>query len=178
MPSWSCDFETTTNVNDCRVWAWAILEIGGDRYYTGNNIGSFISKVIDLGKGIYYFHNLKFDGEFILNYLFRSGFEWSMERKLQSGQIGTLITDRGVFYEIRFNVDGVTYTFRDSLKIIPLSVAEMSKAFGLKDEKLEIDYLADREEGHELTKQEQDYIHNDVAIVAGAINYMFRTWAK
>ena len=45
-------------------------------------------------------------------------------------------------------------TFYDSLKIIPFSVDQVSKAFGLEESKLEIDYNLPREKGHVLTEEE------------------------
>ena len=38
----TADFETTTDKNDCRVWAWAVCEIGViDNIVIGNSIESF-----------------------------------------------------------------------------------------------------------------------------------------
>ena len=69
--NYSTDFETTTDVNDCRVWAWCCCEIGNENnIFYGNCISSFIEHVQEY-QGVYYFHNLAFDGEFILNYLLK-----------------------------------------------------------------------------------------------------------
>lgn len=40
---WSCDFETTTDPEDCRVWAWVAINIYDNtkRVY-GNSISTFI----------------------------------------------------------------------------------------------------------------------------------------
>lgn len=59
------------------------------------------------------------------------------------------------------------------MKIIPFSVEEIAKSFNLSISKLEIDYNEVREEGHILTKEEKDYIKNDVAIVAKALKIIF-----
>lgn len=64
-------------------------------------------------------------------------------------------------------------TFIDSLKIIPFSVEQIAKSFNLPISKLKIDYNEVREKGHILTKQETDYIKNDVAIVAKALKVLF-----
>ena len=73
---YTADFETTTDVNDCRVWAYALMEIGNtDNFIYGNSIEEFI-KWCSNPKVNYklYFHNLKFDSEFIFNYLLSNGF--------------------------------------------------------------------------------------------------------
>ena len=57
------DFETTTNADDCRVWAWGLCEIGNiSNFIYGNNISSFFEKMKELSKQqeTIYFHNLKF----------------------------------------------------------------------------------------------------------------------
>lgn len=71
---YSCDFETTTDPNDCRVWAWVAIDIDNqhERFY-GNSITSFFEWVFGLKNSVAYFHNLKFDGEFILHYLLSMG---------------------------------------------------------------------------------------------------------
>lgn len=39
------DFETTTNADDCRVWAWGLCEIGNiSNFIYGNNIISFFER--------------------------------------------------------------------------------------------------------------------------------------
>ena len=92
------DFETTTNPDDVRVWASCLVNIDTlDTAFIGNNIESFFDYLKDKNS-IVYFHNEKFDGEFILSYLLSHGFKHS--RKHEAGTFDTLITDEGVFYSI------------------------------------------------------------------------------
>lgn len=49
----------------------------------------------------------------------------------------------------------------------------MAKSFNLNISKLEIDYKKERKKGHILTKEEKEYIKNDVVIVAKALNQFF-----
>ena len=85
----------------------------------------------------------------------------------------------GLFYQIevylKVNKTKVKkITFLDSLKIINQSVSQIAKTFKLEESKLEIDYNAPREKGHILTKEEQDYIKNDVVIVAKGLEYLYQ----
>ena len=65
--------------------------------------------------------------------------------------------------------------FYDSLKIIPMSVKAISKAFNLEETKLQIDYNKERSrENYVLTDEEKEYIKNDVVIVAKALNTLFK----
>ena len=170
------DFETTTEIEDCRVWAYSVTEIGNTGFFKyGTNIDSFMKLMKNHNESTFYFHNLKFDGEFIMTYLFRNGFTHTEEKILKDNQFSTLISDKGQFYSIRIQFDnGSKVTIYDSLKILPFSVEQISKAFGLPMQKLEIDYKEAREVGHILTEQEIAYIKNDVVIVAEALAILFK----
>lgn len=174
------DFETTTDENDCRVWAWGVCEVGNPEYFTyGNNLDSFFSYMEKSKNSTFYFHNLKFDGEFLLVWLFEHGFKWVENRKQEDTKtFTTLISDKGQFYSIKiiFEKKGKktnAVTIYDSLKILPFSVSQIAKGFNLPISKLEIDYKEKREVGHVLTQQEVDYLRNDVDIVARALHVLF-----
>ena len=171
--NYTTDFETATWLDDSSyVWAWAVSEIGNeDNIKIGNTIDSFMKFIEENKNSKYYFHNLQFDGTFILDYLFKNGFEFIKDKKdKRSKTFTTLINDMGMFYtiEVYFSVKGKRIskvTFIDSLKIIPFSVDKIAKSFGLPISKLDLDYNTPRELGHELTEHEIDYIKNDVGIV-------------
>lgn len=181
MRKFTADFETTTDENDCRVWAWAICEIGNvENFIYGNNIEDFIEWCKNKRENnILYFHNLKFDASYILSWLFNNGYTYVINKKdRKDNTFTTLISDMGMFYslEIYFNVSGKRVnkvTIYDSLKLLNFSVKTISKNFHLPISKLEIDYKAKREVGHVLTKEEIDYIRNDVEIMARALEIMF-----
>lgn len=178
---YAADFETTTNADDCRVWAYALCNIETNEFMYGNSIDELF-EWCEKGKQNYtlYYHNLSFDGEYILAYLFKHNYTFIEDSKeKQDFTFTTLIDDMGKFYkiEVYFKVKGhhiKKVTFLDSLKIFPnFSVDRIAKSFGLPISKLKIDYHAYRPVGHELTKEEVDYIRNDVEIVARALKLMF-----
>lgn len=180
MALFTADFETTTDPTDCRVWACGICEIGNpDNFTYMNDIDSFIEWARKQRKVTTYFHNLKFDGEFILCWLFENGFKFVTDRRdLEKNTFTTLISDKGQFYslEICFERKGKEkncLTIYDSLKILPFSVEAIAKGFNLPISKLEIDYNKTREKGHILTKEEVDYLRNDVEIMARALHILF-----
>lgn len=180
MALFTADFETTTDPTDCRVWACGICEIGNpDNFTYMNDIDGFIEWARKQRKITTYFHNLKFDGEFILCWLFENGFKFVADRRdLEKNTFTTLISDKGQFYsmEICFERKGKEkdcLTIYDSLKILPFSVAAIAKGFNLPISKLEIDYNETREKGHILTKEEVDYLRNDVEIMARALHILF-----
>ena len=179
MKRFTADFETATWLEDeSYVWAWALCDIEDpDKVDIGNSIDSFFERIKKENNPYVYFHNLKFDGEFILYYLMSNGYEYVEKREKRNNTFSTLISDMGLFYsiEVYFEVGKKTkkVTFIDSLKIINQTVESMPKTFKIPEKKLEIDYNLPREVGHILTKEEIDYVKNDVVIVARALSYLF-----
>ena len=169
------DFETTTDPEDCRVWLWGTCDIyDPDNIVYGIDMDSFIREVQRYSAHIY-FHNLAFDGSFILDWLLNNGFRHT-DGTLRKGQFSTLISMQGKFYSIavRFR-NGNRVEFRDSLKKLPMSVSNVAKAFKLDEEKLDIDYHAARPIGYEPSEEEIDYLINDLVIVAKALRQQFDT---
>lgn len=181
MRRFTADFETNVNDKDCRVWAFAVCEIGNPEHFVyGNSIEKFIEWCSNKKYNYtLYFHNLKFDGEYIFNYLLKNGYELITDKKEKRDKTFTcLISGMGQFYSIeifftvgKHRVNRVT--IYDSLKILNMSVDTIAKQFDLPIRKLEIDYKEFREIGHELTTDEIDYIRNDVEIMARALKIMF-----
>lgn len=179
MPKFCADFETTTDKKDCRVWAYALIDIDNqDNFIYGNNLNDFIEWCRKNPSTIY-FHNLKFDGEFIIHWLFMHGYNWCSSRKeLKQQSFTTLISDKGQFYSLEIchgfkGMKMVSTKLIDSLKIIPFSVEDIAEGWGLPLSKLTINYDEYRSKDHQLTKDEIDYIHNDVAIIASALKTIF-----
>ena len=192
------DFETTTNKDDCRVWASCICNIDRiEEIYTNpsikneivktwNNIDSCMEYLANQPKSHdLYFHNLKFDGKFIISWLLKNGFTYDDDLDNEK-TFNTLITDTNIFYAIEIcwsikeerrksKIKKIKHTTKifDSSKKIPLPVRAIPKAYGLPNAKLEIDYKGDRPIGHILTQEEIDYVEEDCIIVARALKQMF-----
>lgn len=180
MKYYVADFETTTREEDCRVWAYAICEVGNtENIVIGNTLDDFMSWCRNQKENpVVFFHNLKFDSQFIIQWLFLHGFIHTEKENKDTNTFTTLISDMGLYYslEVIFNKKGRKVnkiTFQDSLKLIPLSVDAIAKSFHLPIQKLKIDYTAhdNLPEGAPLTKEEQEYIKHDVQIVAHAVKY-------
>lgn len=141
----------------------------------GEDIDSFINYCSLINESSsFYFHNLKFDGEFIIHYLLTHGFVHVNEKKLGVNQFSTIISDLNVFYCIKVKFkEEVIISFFDSLKLLNFSVEEVAKAFNLSIKKLEIDYKAKREKGHKITDEEKEYLKHDVMIMSLALEKMF-----
>lgn len=180
MKKFTADFETATWLeNESYVWAWATCDIDNEQIEIGNTIESFIDFCYKNKNSQIFFHNLRFDGSFLISWALSNGF--SLARKaeeIKDNTFTTLISDLGLFYQICFyfkkgNKTVHKVTFIDSLKIIPFSVKKIAKSFNLPISKLEINYNVPRRIGHILTTEERDYIKNDVLIVAKALKILF-----
>ena len=164
------DFETTTVADDCRVWAWGYYDIDADVFEYGLDIASWCehtSKRNTLG----WFHNLKFDGMFIIDYLLRQGYTHVTGRPSAKGEFATLISDMGQMYSITVNWrNGKRLELRDSAKKFPsMTIARIAKVFNMDIGKGDIDYHACRPVGYIPTREEIDYLFRDVKILGTAI---------
>ena len=162
------DFETTTDPLDCRVWGWGLANVATpNEVDTGHDLEHFLNVVSEKSATVY-FHNLKFDGHFIMSWLFRNGFEHVSKTPLPN-QFTSLISSQGMFYSLTVNWGESITEFRDSLKKLPFGVRRIAETFGLPISKGDIDYEAPRPLGYRMSDVERDYIERDVSIVATAL---------
>lgn len=167
---WVADFETTTTEDDCRVWSWGVVNESTGEYFKGLSIDGFLEWCEET-RGVVYFHNLRFDGQFILPWLYRNGYSHTEARSPGSGEFTTVISGMGSWYALTVRwPNGKTTEFLDSLKKLPMSVAAIAKSFDLEISKGEIDYHKPRPIGYVPTPEEDDYQENDVRIVAQALH--------
>ena len=173
MQYFSCDFETTTDPADCRVWLWAARDLYSDYWTWGTDIDSFFEWAL-LQDAQLSFHNLKFDGHFIVDALERKGYTWVFQKRLGKGQYSTLISDMGAWYKITIGREGMKQlSIIDSYKLLPFKVENIAKDFKLPMLKGSIDYTLNRPKGWQPTPEEISYIQNDVDIVALALRSMY-----
>ena len=176
-----CDFETTSTLNYeregvVRVWAWCVLDINTCRVIAqGTDIKTFIDFLLKTGQANYYFHNLRFDGSFIVDYLLKEGYTYTTE-KLNLGEFKTVIDDMGLWYNITIatkrKYDKIQKAvINDSFKLLPFSAEKIAKDFDLDTVKGSIDYTMYRPMGYEPTPEEWSYIQNDCYIIAKALRF-------
>lgn len=174
---YACDFETTTNPEDCRVWAWGAREVDKGDEFTGIDIDSFMEWCCEHKDSTMYFHNLKFDGGFIVDWLLKNGFQWTMQRSLMENQFNTLVTDMGQWYFVKIRFTDrhgipIKVEIYDSLKFIPMSIEDIPGAYGLEEHKLTLDYNKERPKGYRMDEAEKEYLLADIRILAKAIKIM------
>ena len=167
------DFETTNakyyiDNGYTKVWLYAICDENGTIVSKGSSIEQFMQWCKENPKSDIYFHNLKFDGSFILNYLFANNYPYTPNISVKNSKgFDTLIGEEGQYYQIKVNFAiNKQVTFLDSLKIIPLKVKQIAKAFKLPIQKEVIDYS-----NYTINETTLNYVYNDVRIVAMALKF-------
>lgn len=182
MNKYVADFETTSIENfeidkSVRVWAVSVREIETNTsVLVGDNIEDFFNFVKTESAEVY-FHNLKFDGMFIIAELLKRGFVHK-EKAKNAGEFSTLIADTGVWYSItivwkKFNKRYIKTKIFDSLKKLPFSARVIAEAFELPVAKGEIDYTKYRGVDYKMTDEEKFYVENDTSIISQALKIQF-----
>ena len=165
------DTETTTRGERQEVWLWAIVG-QDDSEKIGYSIDSLMQTIFNLPrvkreKQIIFFHNLKFDGSFIVHWLLYNHYQREPKAE-KNNSFDVFIADTGEWYSITINKYNKKIYIWDSIKKIPLSVEIIGKTYG-KITKGEIDHTKERPQGYEPTIQEIDYCLNDCRIVKMAM---------
>lgn len=193
MKTYIADLETTVyeGQDSTEAWASALVDIKSEDDISSVLIHHSIAETLDYlvsqkENATLYYHNLKFDGQFWLSYLitalhFKQGLDYVSPTEvimkkgvdLNNNEVIYTVSDMGQWYTITFKYREYTFTLKDSLKLIPLSVKQMGKAFKTKHQKLTMEYKGYRYAGCNITDEEKQYIANDVLVVKEAMNEMF-----
>ena len=188
-----CDFETTVYKGQTRtdVWASAVTEMFSEtedveiHHSIAETYEYLTSLKTDM---ICFYHNLKFDGCFWLDYLITNlkmtpalepkekdtdPIKWLPNKYMQNNTYKCSISAMGQWYTIVFKVHNHYIELRDSLKLLPFSVKRIGQSFKTKHKKLEMEYTGYRYPGCPITEKEKHYIANDVLVVREALEFMF-----
>lgn len=178
------DFETTVyeGQENTEVWCAGIVELNTEDAHIFNNIDSFVKYCLSLDNPCIFLHNLKFDGHFLLDYFLRvkryknaldKDGKFLADEDMKNNSIKYSISDVGVWYSITVKHNGHYCVFRDSLKMLPFSVAKIGKDFNTKHQKTSIEYIGERHANGVITAEELDYIKNDLFVVKESIEMLF-----
>ena len=185
------DFETTVykGQESTEVWAAALVELYSEDVTIDHSIEDLFERIKSLKTNVViFFHNLKFDGAFWLDFLLTklkykqaiegdlsdtANMDWKKDKDMKSGEFKYSISDRGQWYSIKIKTGRQLIEIRDSLKLLPFSVKQIGKGFSTKHKKLEMEYEGFRYAGCEITDEERKYIANDVLVVKEALEFMF-----
>lgn len=194
------DFETTVYKGQERtdVWSAAISELfdESDQVTVLGSIDSLFEYLCGKRQNIVcYFHNLKFDGSFWLDYLIKEkkykqalysidGTEdYQSQRflpksKMKNKTFSYSISSMGQWYKIDIKINNKIIELRDSLKLLPFSLKRIGNSFQTKHRKLDMEYEGLRYPNCKILEEELRYIKNDVLVLKEAMEIMFREGHK
>lgn len=191
---YAADFETTVYKGQERtdVWSSAFSELFSETeevtiHHTIKETYDYFSNMKE--DVIAYYHNLKFDGAFWLDFLInemgyttalsevqcgeKKAEKWIDNKNMKPKTLKCSISSMGQWYTITIKTNKNVIELRDSLKLLPFTLARIGKSFKLKHQKLEMEYDGFRFPGCDITDEEKAYIANDVLVLREALEFMF-----
>lgn len=192
----AADFETTVYAGQdhTEVWSSAFAEVGtGKEGIVLHSIQEQFDFIATLHSDVtLYYHNLKFDGSFLLDYFMRRD-DFSQaellddeenviglkrDKHLLDNEYTYTISSLGQWYTFAYKYKGHLIQIKDSLKLIPFSLADAGKAFNTKHRKLDMEYVGYRYAGCPIYPKEKEYILNDVYVLRECLEFMFTAGHK
>lgn len=176
--TYCADFETTSNAQyevegETKVYLWKLMGVDSDTDRLGIDMASFMGTIQELGNSTIYFHNLSFDGEFILWWLLEQEFEYS-ELLDKDKTFNSIIDETGSIYCIKVRQGDTTTEFRCSYKLFPKSIKEIGEMVGIPklNETHNYEEIKHYDSVYDLPDEEIKYITNDVRIMVALIKYL------
>lgn len=191
---YAADFET--NVYDgqetTEVWLAGLISEDYEEKCIVRSIDDFILYLSALPyKSTVYFHNEKFDGSFIIDFLLRDGYKkairldnidgvktykWVKNSYMPPKSFKCHISDRGVWYSITIKFANKNIvTIRDSLKILPFALRDAANMLDVKHKKLDMCYTGYRHKNGKVTEAEMMYFEHDLYGLMECLNECWNT---
>ena len=128
MRTFACDFETTVyeGQTSTEVWSSALVELNHENVYVHHSIEAtfyWLNQLRD--NAVLYYHNLKFDGSFWLDYLlklptFSQAIEWFDEEQKQGSFVRFVVETCIFFVSCGGNYEGEERLWQDII-YLPLN---------------------------------------------------------
>lgn len=179
----TCDTSTVSSklkdgtiVYNQRVWlaGFKNLETMQSTYF--NNLPDFMNSILARGDNQnteYAFHNIKFDGSYIIPYLMSNGYTLATGKPL-SGQFSVLVDDMNNWYSINIQVTKRRkVALWDSLKLFPSPLEYLPDVYGTPTKKViesQDWYMEARPDGYIPNERDLMYFENDLQVPAETLN--------
>lgn len=175
------DFETTIGDQhlepknrETEVWLSCFCAVSDlenrETYKIQTNIKDFFIQLVDYCNDFYqsnkvdtficFFHNLKFDGSFMINYFINNDLPYE-----------SFISDMGQWYSITIHLPEYDIVFRDSLKVMAFTLRKIAKDFNFPTPKGETPLLEFPPDS--ILPEWIEYIKTDVEILARAMKLLY-----
>jgi hypothetical protein len=178
---YACDFEVTNHATEERVdvYAWGVCPVGKpDDFAYGTTINGFMEWIELHHDSLLYFHNLKYDGKFIIPWLYQNGFKHTTPEDDDHETTKTFSTFADEYTNI-YSID-IVWTKQkrgykrtliwDSFKLMPSSLKKIGESYKLGYYKVDdYDHSIIRTPGTKLTQNEIEYLKGDVQTLCMAL---------
>lgn len=170
------DNATGKPIKEQKVWlaGYKNLETLESTYFY--SLDEFMKDILSRGDNSnteYAIHNLKFDGSYIVPWLFENGYTVS-EGKPQAKEFSVLVDNRNNWYTITIQVTKKRRVLIwDLLKLFPAALEYLPDIYSTPTRKVQEDssfYEMVRPDNYEPNKRELDYFENDLQVPAEVLN--------
>lgn len=181
----TCDAEKSTGTFDIntkqeifyqKVWLAGFKNLATMKSEYFYNLDDFMNAILSRGDNQnteYAFHNIKFDGSYIIPYLLTHNYTVSIG-KPQAGQFSVLVDDRNAWYSITIQVTKRRKVLLwDSLKLFPSALEYLHEVYSTPTHKIHEDnefYNTVRPDGYTPNEREMLYFENDLQVPAETLN--------
>lgn len=167
------DFETPTTLDEndsVSIYLWGLISQDGFIREYNIDMESFISYLENQqNKPIIYFHNLSWDGNFIVHWLVDNNFEFIQQenfiKKLEPNQFTWIADENTSLYKLKVQTEKQELLFLDSYKLLMNSVKKLGEAINLPKLKINYEIYKHFESKDELPNELVEYLYRDIDIV-------------
>lgn len=177
IKKWIGDFETSTGNSDnsTNVYLWGIKSTDKNNKHIGVDLYSFFDTISKNAIRFIYFHNLSWDGNFILHWLLENGYtpvnDNIKKHELEEGEFSHLITDTKKIFKITVRLfGGHLIEFGDTVALLPMSVEKMGKILNYPKGEIDYDEYKHFNDISEVPSTVIDYLWRDIDIVVDFYN--------
>jgi hypothetical protein len=162
------DEKTGEKIYNQKVWLAGFKNLKTMKSTYFYDLDSFMEAILGRGENQnteYAFHNIKFDGSYIIPWLLTHGYTVSIG-KPAAGQFSVLVDDRNAWYSITIQVTKRRKVLLwDSVKLFPCALEYLPDVYSTPTHKIQEDsefYETVRPDGYTPNEREMGYFENDL----------------
>lgn len=164
------DFESSTGNVDgsTNVYLWGISSLDKKDRYIGVHIKDMFATAFHYKLKKVMFHNLSWDGEFIIHWLIKQGYKPAQglfDDPKDDMTFTRMKTDMGVVFSIKVKNNGHIIQFGDTAKLLVSSVDKMGEMLGLPKLKIDYDKYKYFDKIEDVPAELIEYLWRDIDIV-------------
>lgn len=170
------DIKSQQEIFEQKVWLAGFKNLATMKSTYFYTLDDFMEAILSRGENQnteYAFHNIKFDGSFIIPWLLTHDYTVSIGKPAPK-QFSTLVDDRNAWYSITIQVTKRRrVTLWDSLKLFPSPLEYLHEVYSTPTKKIHEDnefYSAVRPDGYTPNEREMMYFENDLQVPAETLN--------